>query len=356
MEKIFRALLMFLYFSVPFPVNATIDVYGIDDSTASKIVSHCSKNIRKYIEIESQMSSMPPDKIEEMVTKYKKLRDQTIKQIKEYGHFNLVHISIIYYPDKNKRYTTIDIVPSSEIVRIPKSPKRKINKELALDTETKKLFKLWGEYNEENINLINKGGFSSKKRTCPVVHCTWGFDKKERIVYLPKFKSFANKNKKLLMNIIEVSPNDEERGDALFILAHSDDYQSTASFLFNYIDDASDLVRNNSMRVIGGILSVHKVKHVALKRILDALNYPLVADRNKAAYVLYNIAHNDATTHKQIITQSGEVLIKLLKLQQPNNHDIAYRILKDISRQNYSERDYQHWQSWLDLQNKKLNS
>ncbi|CAM3702160.1 hypothetical protein LLO_2902 [Legionella longbeachae NSW150] len=354
MEKIFKILLMTLYVSDLFSANSTIDVYGIDDPIASKIISHCNRNIQKYVEMESQMGAVSPDKVDDMLLKYMKLHHQVIKEIKKYGDFNLVDVSIIYYPDKNKRYTTIDIVPSSKMFRIPKPPKREINKELTLDTETKTLFKLWSQYNEINISLLNKGSFSSKKRTCPVVHCVWGFDKKELIEYLPKFRSFANKNKRQLMDIIRLSSNNEERGNAIFILAHLDDYRSTALFLFNYIDDESDLVRNNSLRVIGGILSTHKVDHLPLEKILEALNYPLVTDRNKAAYVLYNIAHNDATTHEQIITGAGNILINLLKLQQPNNHDPAYLILKEISHQNYSERDYQHWQQWIDSEKNKL--
>ena len=37
----------------------------------------------------------------------------------------------------------------------------------------------------------------------------------------------------------------------------------------------------------------------------------------------------------------------MLRLGQPNNHDYAYRILKAISGQQFGERDYQAWETWL---------
>ncbi|KTD17391.1 hypothetical protein [Legionella jordanis] len=355
MNKIFKILILTFYFNDLFSANAIIDLYGVDEPIASKIIRQSNANIQRYVEMESNMGAVSPDKMDDALSKHLKLHDQIINQIKKYGDFSFVDISIIYYPDKNTRYTTIDIVPSSEMFRIPNPPKRKIDKELVLNTETKNLFKLWSRYNEDNISLINKGTFSSKQQACPVVHCIWGFDKKELNEYLPKFRTLASKNINQLKNFIRLSSNDEERGDAIFLLAHSDDYRSTASFLFDYVNDESAVVRNNSLRVIAGILSTHKIDDLPLQKIIEALNYPLVTDRNKAANVLYHAAHNDATTHEQIITGAGNILVNLLKLKQPNNHNPAYLTLKEISHQNYSEYDYQHWQEWIDSRKNELN-
>ena len=37
----------------------------------------------------------------------------------------------------------------------------------------------------------------------------------------------------------------------------------------------------------------------------------------------------------------------MLRLEQPNNHDQAYDVLKAISGQGYGERDYDAWAAWL---------
>jgi hypothetical protein len=38
--------------------------------------------------------------------------------------------------------------------------------------------------------------------------------------------------------------------------------------------------------------------------------------------------------------------LRLLKLEQPNNHDPAYRILRTVSGENFGERDYAAWERW----------
>lgn len=347
MKKIFNILTLLLISTNLFSTNVNLDVYGVDDQTANIIIKNSRDQIEEYVEMESKIAMIPPAELDRTIAKHMLLRDKIVKKIKQYGKFELVEISTGYYPDKNIRYTTIDIVPSSQIFRIPHSAHRVINKTLKLTHSEQKLFSLWCMYNENNINLINQGRFDSKEKTCPVSHCMWGFSKEELTLYLPKFKKFANAHHAELENIIRFSPNDEQRGDAIFILANSDNYQSVAKFLFNYINDQSALVRNNSLRVIAAILSTHKIENLPLHNLLQALNYPLVTDRNKAADVLYNIASHDNNTHKQIITESGGTLIELLKLKQPNNHNVAYNILKVISNKNHIDTDIEYWKYWL---------
>ncbi len=48
-----------------------------------------------------------------------------------------------------------------------------------------------------------------------------------------------------------------------------------------------------------------------------------------------------------VATRAGATLLAMLRLQQPNNHDFAYSILKRISGQSFGERDYAAWEAWL---------
>lgn len=193
-----------------------------------------------------------------------------------------------------------------------------------------------------------------KSKSCPVVHCIWGFDKKELQYDVPELKRGASKYKNQLMDIIEHSANNTEREQAIFILAHISNYQELAHFLMKFTNDPDESVRNNTMRVLGAILAQHDVTGLDIDRILKALDYPYVTDRNKAGYVLLNIVLKDKSSRPLVIKRSGTTLIKLLMLNQPNNHDFAYRILKVISNKNYSDRDYQSWQKWADSETNKL--
>jgi hypothetical protein len=83
--------------------------------------------------------------------------------------------------------------------------------------------------------------------------------------------------------------------------------------------------------------------------VLHALNGPTTTDRNKAVAVVAGlVARPDgAKLYREVIAQAGPILIKLLALEQPNNHDFAYSILKQVSGKDFGERDVAAWQRWL---------
>ena len=81
------------------------------------------------------------------------------------------------------------------------------------------------------------------------------------------------------------------------------------------------------------------------------LNSPFETDRNKALLVLV-YAENYTTTKKTIIQKGHKNLIDLLRLQQPNNHDLAYFLLKKISGKAYGPNNIDAWDQWLRKMNK----
>lgn len=335
------------------PIN--LDIYGVDSTIQNKIIACCIESIREDVELQQQLNSAQQGDLNKILKRKSEVEKSILKKINKFGKFSLTKISMVYYPDDKTNYTTIDIVNVSDSYRLPISTRRQIKKHIAKTGGLNNLFKLWVNYNAQNLELIRGNHFDFKDKSCPVAHCAWGFDKKELDYYLPAFKSGALKYKNQLMDIIEHSANDTEREQAIFILGHINNYQELTHFLMKFTNDPSDVVRNNTMRVLGAILSKHDVNGLDINRILKALDYPYVTDRNKAAYVLLNIVLKDKSSHQLVVKKSGATLIKLLKLKQPNNHDFAYRILKVISNQNYSDHDYKNWQEWLDSEKHKLN-
>ena len=74
--------------------------------------------------------------------------------------------------------------------------------------------------------------------------------------------------------------------------------------------------------------------------------FPATTDRHKAAAILSGMA-DQTEYHNAITKQAGPVLLQMLKLSQPNNHDFAYDILKKVSKKDYGERNYDSWEKWL---------
>jgi hypothetical protein len=103
------------------------------------------------------------------------------------------------------------------------------------------------------------------------------------------------------------------------------------------------------MRVIGGTLDKTKIDDFPVHDILQALDFPDTTDRNKALYILYSLSKSKQSDsyRSTIAHHASHRLVDLLRLQQPNLHDMAYVLLKQISGKEYGERDYAAWENWL---------
>lgn len=320
-----------------------VDIYGADPALEKKIMACCSGQLAQYDKAFKQLMHSHDEKDFKPVGD---LQLAIIKKINRLAPLSEAKISSIYYPMNETNYHTVDIVQNKESYRIPNSPKRSIEP-IKLNKELTHLFTLWDEYSKKHFANPSKKALTS----CPVSHCIWEFDAEDQKKYLPTLKRDTLKYKKQLFNIVLHGTEDQKRGDAVFILGHLQNYQELSQFLIQFTDDADETVRNNSMRVLGAIAHEHHDLKLDIARIIAALNYPYVTDRNKASFVLSELVNNKST-HQQVIRDAGPTLIKLLRLKQPNNHDFAYTILKTLSNKNYAEQDLVHWQQWLDQANK----
>lgn len=368
MKSVLSFLVLFLMFSkvaipvkdpfVPIPAQKLLlDVYGVDLATEKKIRACCKAEFLEHLALQQQLNRVQTSSSEKILKRKKALDELILNKINKLGKFRLSKLSTVYYPAEHTTYTTVDIVPASDGYRIPNgvhAGSHRKSVELPKQGKLKELFNIWENYFDRNIQLIKNDKMDTLKRSCPVIHCLWGFDKNELVSDLPKLKEGASRYKRQLMDIIRYSDNELSRGEAVLILGHLEDYKELATFLMEFVDDVSSAVRNSSMRVLGAILAQHDIPKMDIRPILKALNYPYVTDRNKAAYVVFNCLLKDDSLHALIIKESGDTLINLLRLKQPNNHDLAYNILRVISKKNYSDRDYQSWKQWIRLKRDPL--
>ena len=78
------------------------------------------------------------------------------------------------------------------------------------------------------------------------------------------------------------------------------------------------------------------------------MDYPESSDRNKAAWLLAGLAGRPE--YREAILSAAPVLLRLLRLEQPNNHLPAYGILQELSGKDFGERDYDSWEAWVEEQ------
>lgn len=254
------------------PNTNNFDIYGVSPALQEQIFSLCKEDIQEYVRLSQKIKlSM---ELNEFMIKRHEVEQSIIKKVNTLGDFSVATISTITYPQNQTTYSTLDLVQKTDSNRLPKSPTRNEMKISKKSEGLKNLFQVWNNYNKRVLTLINQNKLDMKARSCPVIHCAWGFDKSEQKNDVPKLKEGAEKYKKQLIEIIKYSNNDEERGEAIFILANTKDYHEIVNLMISLTNDHSEVVRNNSMRVLGAITSKYDVPNLDIHRILSALNYP----------------------------------------------------------------------------------
>ena len=94
----------------------------------------------------------------------------------------------------------------------------------------------------------------------------------------------------------------------------------------------------------------HPEVDIPIEPVIEALRFPSTTDRNKAVATLHRLLErpDGAKLRGRVTLEAGSVLLAMLRLAQPNNHDYAHKVLMSISGQRYGDRDYTSWQAWLD--------
>src|SRR5690606_30128811 len=83
-----------------------------------------------------------------------------------------------------------------------------------------------------------------------------------------------------------------------------------------------------------------------IEALIDAMDFPDVTDRNKAAFAVSTLAgmprYRDAVRSRAL-----ETCLRLLRLEQPNNRVPAHLILMSVSGLDYGRDDHAAWERWV---------
>ncbi|MGD1898841.1 MAG: hypothetical protein ACFB16_18040 [Phormidesmis sp.] len=126
------------------------------------------------------------------------------------------------------------------------------------------------------------------------------------------------------MQNLREDKNGEYRGYAAYLLAFTDHAQSYVKTITPSRKDPDSLVRNNAMRVIVAIARNYPTIELPVQEIVEAFQYPDTTDRNKAAFILVKMAKQEKyrSLLSLLIEQAVPIFLKMLRLDQPNNHEI----------------------------------
>jgi len=332
-----------------------VDVYGLADAKA-KIFSE--KYFGEVAEVETLISkefaksNLSGDFETKELNLLVKRKQALIDKIKKENGFLFVEFDTLFYGQDKDLFTTVEIIDKNQ-------PNRLRFVDLDIKEEFKKKdLKSKPDLIDEMIayNLIVNDLFMNHKispapPSCPVYHCILGFEHPKFKPYLSIFNNGVKEQKAFIIDSLKNEKDPNRKAAAVFLVGHFKDPNEIVNLLTPLINNKVSDVRNNAMRVIAQTIAKGKLLYINLLPFIDALDSPYDTDRNKALAVI-NLTMGVPSQRHVVIDNAKEKLLALLRLNQPNNGDIAYDILKRISGKNFGRRDYFAWQNWIENSSK----
>jgi hypothetical protein len=320
--------------SGPAPVLKAIDVYGTDRIDVVAVRARWGDPIQRMLATEDDSERT-------------KLQTEISDAIRAEHKLGWVKLSVITYfqPEGQQSYLTIDAVEQADMAsrfRFRPVPQGSV-------PDPAGLIAAWKEYEATFFGLLRRSEISPKRVDCPAFHCLGGYQHEKLRPFGDRFVTDVPANEAQLIRVLQDDRAEENRGAAAFLLAHIKDGKQLVALMLPMLDDPAPLARNNAMRVLADVARHHPEIDIPLEPVLHALNGPTTTDRNKAVAIVAGLLDrpDGARRYREVIQKAGPTLLKLLALEQPNNHDFAYKIFKQVSGKDLGERDIAAWQRWL---------
>ncbi len=315
------------------PALAAIDLFGTSQITLEEVEARVGESIREMV----RLHLSEPEQA-------RSLRDEVIATVKTMGDFAWVGLGAIPYSRHEIVYVTVDVVDAAD--RQSRMPFKEPPSGEEPREDPAGLVAAMAEYLAIGRQLMMAGESSSRRAECPAYHCVFGFEHPRLREYEDRFERDVPEHRSALASLLDRSPDALQRAMAAYLLAYLEDGDDVVELLLPAVVDPNAGVRNNAMRVLAFIASSQPEVDIPIPPIATALRYPATTDRNKAAAILFGLA-NRGEDHEVIARRAGPALLEILRLEQPNNHDFAYRILRQISGEAFGDRDYEDWERWL---------
>lgn len=269
-------------------------------------------------------------------------KKRLIAEIQHAGHFAFVDLQTVHYARHDPIYTTIEIIPRRSSARMhflsESAP--------TIDTKPHDVIELMRHYTALSMHLLLTQQLDPQDKACPFYHCVVSFQHPQLKPYLALFRQGVLEKKQSILDTLAQDPNSERRAAAAFLIGFFSSPHDIITLLSAHVDDPDYRVRNSVLRVIGATLDKAHFTHMDPKPFIGLLDSPYVTDRNKALQILRVLA-NSRQAQKIICQQGGQQLLRLLQLTQPNNHNLAYLILKKISHEHFGDQQFDQWKSWM---------
>jgi hypothetical protein len=268
----------------------------------------------------------------------------TVEAIEASGDFAHVELGITtsFEQDANVVDITIEVVDSADAaVRLSFDPEPS-----GSVADPNGVLAAWDEYQRTSFDLIQTRQIDPRIDECPVYHCIVGFGHEKLAPFLEPFDRAAREHHDELVRVLREDADANKRANAAFVLAHVETARQLVQDLVPSLDDPASGVRNNVMRVLMMVAQKDGTVDIPFEPLVRRIDDPDGSCRNKAAYLIAALA--DRPEYREDILAIAPALMRLLRLNKPNNHGPAYEILTTISGADFGDRDYERWEEWIE--------
>jgi hypothetical protein len=264
--------------------------------------------------------------------------------VKKLAPLAFVRLSYSQYVSSAERsaYVVFDVVDSTDAARrlaFKAAPKGSF-------ADPAGLLAAWRAYGELGRGLLRDGKLSTDHQDCPAHYCLWGSATPELADYERRFVSGAAANSAALLQLVSGDADPAKRAAALLVLSYTTDSKSYLAVVTAALEDPAEEVRSAALLILSDVALYRKSLVLDITKIVPTLDDPETSVRAKALAVLVGLAENSAY-RTYIIVKGGPLLVGLLKLHEPSNHDLAFTILSLLSKETYGRRDYKSWDAWV---------
>lgn len=273
-----------------------------------------------------------------------RLYPEIVESIRARGDFAFVELGITttFADGENLIDVSIELVDTADAaVRLSFDPEPK-----GAFPDPGGVLAAWDEYQSTGFELVQTRQIAPSTGECPAHHCVWSFTHPALAPFLPRFDQAAREHHDTLVQVLREDADAGKRAKAAFVLAHVEDARQLVLDLVPSLDDPASGVRNNVMRVLMMVAQQDDTVEIPFAPLARRVDDPSTSCRNKAAYLIAALA--DRPEYREEILAITPALLRLLRLQKPNNHDPAYEILRTISGADFGERDYERWEAWVE--------
>ncbi|OGR87855.1 MAG: hypothetical protein A3J74_06255 [Elusimicrobia bacterium RIFCSPHIGHO2_02_FULL_57_9] len=317
-----------------------MDIYRSEAVTVEQIERHAGGMIKNYMRLRAQDRK-------ESVKVAERLRPQIETRARQLGKFAFLKFHYGEYVTSAERtaYVTFDIVDAKDAKE--RMPFRPIPARHLKDPNG--LLAAWRQYSDLGVALMKQGLISTDRPTCPAFYCPRGTATPELAAFERRFAEAVPIDKALLLEVLKNEADPHKRAAALYLLSYLKDGKEVLRIMMMGLDDPGEDVRAAAMQILADISLNYKSLFMEVNRIIALLDYPTVSDRSKSLALLVSIADNPVY-RPYIMSRATPYLVRLLKMNQPSHHDLAYTLLAMLSQETYDRRDYSSWEKWVSKQ------